>query len=52
MNLRRWAADRLARLAHRLDPNRLSAHPSPDGGWDITLGGIPLAHVRDGAVRS
>lgn len=52
MNLRLAMADWLIRLAYRLDPNRPAARTTPNGGWWVTLGGVPLAHVSAGQITT
>jgi len=50
--LRVWLADKLVRLAYRLDPNRPIIKRSVSGGWVINIAGVSIARIEPGMIKT
>ena len=48
---RRRCADLLMRAAYKLDPIRAKVTDAPGGGYNITMGQIPLARITPGSIH-
>jgi hypothetical protein len=45
-------ADRLVKIAYRLDPQRPLVVVQQGGGWQIRVGQVPIANISDMAVMA